>query len=188
MMVNETLEVIRRRRSIRRYLAKQISGSEINQILEAAVFAPSAMNQQKWHFAVVQNKSVLSRMVQITRKNKLRSNISVLVKMAQEEDYHTYHGAPTVVIVSGEEQTKFVELDCAMAAQNIALAAESMGIGSCIMTSAGLLFASVEGLEMKKELGIPKGYKHICSIALGYRMDDPCMVPPRNREVFSNVQ
>ena len=184
-MINETLEVIRRRRSIRQYLSKQISDSELDAIMEAALFAPSAMNQQKWHFAVVQKKSVISRMVQIARANKLRSNVSFLVKKAQEEDYHTYYGAPTVIIVSGEEQTKFVELDCAMAAQNIALAAESMGIGSCIMTSAGFLFASAKGMEMKKELGIPDGYRHICSIALGYKMDDPCTVPPRNREVFS---
>jgi nitroreductase len=185
---NETLEVIRRRRSIRQYAAKQISDSEMNTILEAALFAPSAMNQQKWHFTVVQKKSTLSKMVQIARENKLRSKISFLVKKAQEDGYHTYYGAPTVVIVSGEEQTKFAELDCAMAAQNIALAAESMGIGSCIMTSAGFLFASAKGMEMKKELGIPDGYSHICSIALGYKIDDQCTVPPRNREVFSYVR
>jgi nitroreductase len=127
-------------------------------------------------------------MVQITRENKLRSNISFLAKIAKEDNYHTYYGAPTVIIVSGDAQTKFVELDCAMAAQNIALAAESMGIGSCIMTSAGFLFASAEGIKMKKELGIPEGYRHICSIALGYKKNVQCTVPPRNREVFSYVR
>lgn len=188
MVNNETLEVIRRRRSIRQYQAKQISDEALDAILEAALFAPTAMNQQKWHFSIIQNKTVLAKMVRIARANKLNSNVSIMVKKAQEDDYHTYYHAPTVVIVSGEVESKFVRMDCAIAAQNIALAAESQGIGSCILTSAGFLFASAKGRDMKKELGIPEGYEHICSIALGYKVDEKITVPPRNREVFSFVR
>jgi len=187
-MNNETLAVIRNRRSIRQYNTRQITDSELNAILEAALFAPTAANQQKWHFTIVQSNAVLAKMDLITRENKLNSNIPMLVKSAGSDDYHTYYRAPTVVIVSGEQDAKFIEMDCAAAAQNIALAAESLGIGSCIMTSAGFLFASAKGQKMKKELGIPKGYEHMCSIALGYKEAENCTVPPRNRAVFSWVK
>ena len=188
IVINETLAVIHRRRSIRRYETRQIPDDKLNAILEAALFAPTAMNQQKWHFSVVQNKSTLEKMDRITRENKLNSNIAFIVKNAGRNNYHTYYHAPTVVIVSGDKQAKEIKMDCAAAAQNIALAAESLGIGSCILTSAEFLFASTSGRKMKKELGIPKGYDHICSIALGYKTAEKITVPPRNREVFSYLR
>lgn len=187
-MKNETLAVIHNRRSIRQYDTRQITDSELKSILEAALFAPTAMNQQKWHFTIVQSSAVLAKMDLITRENKLNSDIPMLAKSAASDDYHSYYRAPTVVIISGEQGAKFIEMDCAAAAQNIALSAESLGIGSCIMTSAGFLFASAKGRKMKKVLGIPKGYEHMCSIALGYKETENCTVPPRNREVFSYVK
>jgi nitroreductase len=187
-MSNEVLEAIKKRRSLRQYAARQISDSELKAILEAALFAPTAMNQQKWHFAVVQKKSVLAKMDRIARENKRNSNIPFLVKSTEQADYHTYYRAPTVVIVSGEQQAKSIKMDCAAAAQNIALAAESLGIGSCIMTSAGFLFASAKGQAVKKELGIPDNYEHICSVALGYSAGNRPSAPPRNREVFSYIK
>ena len=188
MVINETLRVIKLRRSIRRFDSRQIPNDALNAILEAGLFAPSAMNQQKWHFSVVQNKAMLKKMVQITKANKIDSNISFLVQKATSNDYHTYYHAPTVVIVSGDQQAKFIMFDCAAAAQNIVLAAASLGIGSCIMTSAGFLFASEEGCAMKKDLGIPDGYAHMCSIAMGYGQGDHPATPPRNKEVFSFIK
>jgi nitroreductase len=185
--MNEVIATIKERRSIRQYDTRQISSKDLDAVLEAALFAPTAMNQQKWHFCAVQSKAVLKRMVQITRQNKLDSDVPMLVRAAESTDYHTYYGAPTVVIVSGEKGARFAAFDCAAAAQNIVLAAQSLGIGSCILTSAGFLFASGEGEAMQKELGIPKNYEHICSIALGYNGGEKPIAPPRNREVFSHI-
>lgn len=186
--MNETLNVIKRRRSIRQFDARPISDDALHAILEAALFAPNAMNQQKWHFSVVQNKRMLRKMVQITKANKLDSNIAFLIEKARGDDYHTYYHAPAVVLVSGDQQAKFIMFDCAAAAQTIALAAASLGIGSCIMTSAGFLFASEQGRDMKKDLGIPEGYEHVCSIALGYNRGDWPVAPPRKKDVFSFIK
>lgn len=187
-VINATLKIIHQRRSIRRFDARQIKTDDLSTILEAALSAPNAMNQQKWHFSVVQNKAVLKKMVQITQANMLNSDIPFLIQKAGSKDYHTYYNAPTVVIVSGDQQAEFIMFDCAAAAQNIALAAASLGIGSCIMTSAGFLFASEQGRAMKKDLGIPDGYEHMCSIALGYLKGDCPAAPPRNKEVFSFIK
>jgi nitroreductase len=189
MITNEIISVIKKRRSIRQFDSRQIPADALSAILEAALYAPSAMNQQKWHFSVVQNRTLLKKMVQITRTNKLNSDIQFLIEKAGSDDYHTYYHASTVVIVSGDQQAKFIMFDCAVAAQNIALAAASLGIGSCIMTSAGLLFASEEGRGMKKELGIPDSYEHVCFIAMGYNKGQWPVAPPRNKkDVFSLIK
>jgi len=61
--MNETLKVIKRRRSIRAYRPQQIADQELEAILEAAIWAPSAMNQQKWHFTVIQTRTCCRRLL-----------------------------------------------------------------------------------------------------------------------------
>lgn len=185
--MNETIKVIKNRRSIRKYKAEQITDSELQQILECALYAPNARNQQMWHFTVIQNKDMLDRMVGIIRENILNSGIEFLIERASAPDYNTFHNAPTVVLVTGDEKVKFVQFDCGAAAQNIALAAKSLNIGSCIMTSSVFVFASEKGNELKKELGIPDGYNHICAIALGYRDGENPDAPPRNKNVVNYI-
>lgn len=187
-MINEILEVIRQRRSIRFYDSRQVTEEALSAILETALFAPTAMNQQKWHFSIVQSKSVLAKMDRIVKENKQGSKISYFVKNIEEKDYHSYYQAPTVVVISGEKKARFVEIDCGAAAQNMTLAAESFGIGSCIMTSSEFLFHSMEGQAMKKILGIPEGYEHVCCVTLGYKRSEKIAAPPRNREVFSYIR
>ena len=60
--MNETIEVIKRRRSIRKFKPKQIPDEYLQEILECAILAPNARNQQKWHFIVIQNKETLDKM------------------------------------------------------------------------------------------------------------------------------
>jgi len=185
--MNETINVIKSRRSIRKYIEKQIKDSDIQTILDCATHAPSAMNQQKWHFTVIQNKVMLNRMVDIIKENIMNSGIEFLIGKASEDDYHTFYHAPTVILVTGDEKTRLIEFDCGAAAQNIALAAKSLNIGSCVMTSSGFLFASEKGNRLKKELGIPNGYKHVCAVSLGYQDEDP-VAPPKDKGVINYVK
>jgi nitroreductase len=186
--MGETINVIKARRTIRKYKTKQISDSEIQQILDCAIYAPNAMNQQKWHFTVIQNKNMLNRMVEIIKENIINSGIEFLIGKASAPDYNTFYNAPTVVLITGDEKTRFVEFDCGAAAQNIALAAKSLNIGSCVMTSSVFLFASEKGNQLKKELGIPNGYNHIGAVALGYQEGDDPDTPPRNKGVINYVK
>jgi nitroreductase len=188
MKMNETLIVIKNRRSIRKYKAKQIGDAELKAIIEAALYAPNAMNQQRWHFTVVQNKAMLDRFVSIIKENIQNSGIEFLIERVKAPDYHTFHHAPTVVLVSGDGKAKFMEISCGAAAQNIALAAASLNIGSCVMTSPEFLFASDKGNALKKELGIPDGYNFICSIALGYNDGDIPVTPPRDKKVINYIK
>jgi len=186
--MNEFIRIICSRRSIRQYQTKQIADADLNQILDAAIAAPSAMNQQKWHFTVIQDKVMIDRMVTVIKENMSNSGNDMLARRASVPGYHTFHNAPTVIIISADEKAKFVQIDCGTAAQNIALAAESLLLGSCIITSSSYLFASAKGEELKKNLGIPSNYTHVCSVALGYREGPSPVAPPRNDKVINYIQ
>jgi nitroreductase len=186
--MNETLTVIKTRRSVRQYEAKQITDSEIQQILDAAIYAPNARNQQMWHFTVIQNTALIDQMVDIIKENLMNSGIEFHIGRASAPGYHTFYHAPTVVLVTGDEKAQFVQFDCGAAAQTIALAAKSLGVASCVMTSSGFLFQSEKGNALKKEFGIPDGYNHVCAVALGYQDGKDPEVPPRKKEVINYVR
>jgi nitroreductase len=185
--MNETLEAIKNRRSIRKYRAEQIGDAELKAIMEAAINAPSAMNQQKWHFTVIQNREMLARLADIIQQSMLKSPIPFFVERAKSPGFNVFYRAPTVIIITADEKAHFTEFDCGAATENIAVAAESLNLGSCVIGLTSHLFASEKADEIKKELGIPEGYKFIISIALGYKDISP-PVPPKNRDVINYIK
>jgi nitroreductase len=186
--MNETFRVINSRRSIRKFKKDQIANSVLQDIVNTGLYAPNAMNQQKWHFTVIQNKALIDRMVSIIKQNIMKSGIEFLIQRASSPDYHTFHHAPAVILISGDEKTPFLQVSCGAAAENIALASESLNIGTCVITSSVFLFASEENQALKKELGIPEGYNHICTIALGYKDGEIPSAPPRNKDVINYIK
>ena len=186
--MNETLQTIYNRRSIRKYKSDPIPAAELKEILTAAINAPNAGNRQQWHFTVIQNKAVLDRVKAVMKENMLNSGLDFMVKRASEPGFVAFFDAPVLVIISGDEKSKFGGIDCGAAAENIALAAESLNIGSCLMTSSEFLFASEKGTDLMKELGIPEGYKHVCAVTLGYKDGENPPAKPRNQEVINYIR
>jgi nitroreductase len=186
--MNETVNIIKNRRSIRQFKDDQIPDPELQNIMECAILAPNAMNQQKWHFSVIQSKDFLKKMIDITRENMINSGVEFLAGRARDPNFNPYFNAPTVIFVTAEENTRFSQTDAALAAQNILIAAESYNIGSHIMTSTEFLFASEKGKAIKKEMGIPEGYTHVCAIVLGYREGEPPAARPRNKDVITYIK
>lgn len=185
--MNETIRVIKSRRSIRKFKTVQIPDSELQEILECAILAPNARNQQKWHFTVIQDKTMLNKITGIMKENMINSGIEFLASRARDSGFDPFGNAPTVILITADKTSRFVEIDCAAAAENIMIAAESLGIGSHVMTSTELIFTSEKGRELKKELKIPEGYEHICTIALGYKDEEPQM-RPRRKDVITYIK
>lgn len=186
--MNETLEVIANRRSIRKYKPEQITDKELQQIMEAAILAPSARNQQKWHFTVVQKREIIDEMARIIKSNALNSSEEYAARFMSDPEYHVFFHAPTVILVSHITGGHFIEVDCGMAMQNILLAAESLGIGSCVIGFSRFLLASQVGIDLLKELGMPEGYTHLSAVALGYPDGPHPAMPPRNRDVVNYIK
>ncbi|MEM4701272.1 MAG: nitroreductase family protein [Candidatus Bathyarchaeia archaeon] len=121
------------------------------------------------------------------KESMLNSGIDFLAERAKDPNFNPFWNAPTVILITADKTARFAEIDCALPAENILIAAESLGLGSLIMTSTELLFASEKGRELKRELGIPEGYEHVCVIALGYKDENP-QPKPRRKDVINYVK
>jgi nitroreductase len=149
---NAVVGAIMSRRSIRSYKPEQIKDEELNLILEAGINAPSAMNRQSWEIRVVQTPEILSRFDSMTYK------------------------APTVIVIAGNA-TLFSPIDCGLLGENILLAAESLGIGTCVIGGIVRFFDTPAGVETIKKLDLPEGYKPLYAIATGYKNEAPAAKP-----------
>jgi nitroreductase len=103
------------RRSIRKYKTDAIDEKSIRQIVEAAMFAPTARNLQPWHFIIVDDRSILNKIM----------GIHPYVSMLEN--------APIAIVVCGDTSISqdYYQIDCAAATQNMLLAAKELGLGSC---------------------------------------------------------
>lgn len=186
--MNEVIATIRRRRSIRSYRPEQIPENELQVILESALYAPSATNQQRWHFVAVQNGDLLRKIAEAARENILASGIAPLVERAKNPDFNVFYNAPTVIFIFVDRNARFATIDAALAAQNMLLAAESLNLGSCIMALPEFAFASEQGKRLKEELGVPRDYTYVCTVTLGYKAKENPSPPPRRRDVITYIR
>lgn len=188
MITNEILETIKKRRSIRSYRAEQITEAELQAILEAGAYAPSAMNQQLWHFTVIQNQALLDELNQSAKEAAARSDNEHVQKLGRNEKYNIFHGAPTVVLISGRADALLTEADCAAAAENMLLAAESLNLGACWVNLTVFAFAGEKGMQFKQQLGLPEGYTPYYSVILGYKESETVYVPPRKGKPINYIR
>ena len=173
-MANETLETIRRRRSTRAYLPKQVADEEVQAVVEAGLCAPSG-GGGAWHFTVVQNAKLIGRMDRAAKLYASACGLPWLEQLGKDEAFHSVYHAPTVVLVSGDEQNICAVPDTAAATENMLLAAESIGLGACWGYFVTQCFLGGEGDALRQELSIPAGYTVYTSVMLGYRAGE---VPP----------
>ncbi|MBP2646140.1 MAG: drgA 1 [Firmicutes bacterium] len=184
-MSNDTLKTIKSRRAIRSFGDEQIKDSDLETLLEAARYAPSAMNRQSWHFTVIQNKELLKEMNSVGKKDAIHTAPDFMKEKMKSDTFSFWHGAPTVIIVSGADDNRFTCADCALACQNILLAAESLGINTCWINSGLMLFEGPSGQSFKERLSIPAGYTPLYSVAIGYIKGDKPSAPERKTDVVT---
>jgi nitroreductase len=154
----DALEAIKQRRSIRQFTEQAIERELLEQILDAARWAPTAGNQQRWRFIVVTDPTV-KEMVRKVSPGIFAMPAAFIVICAE--------AAPDAS--DWDERTYLA--DCSIAAQNIMLAAHALGLGSCVALS----YARSAVQEI---LDIPDQVKPELVITLGYPVEDP-VPPPR---------
>lgn len=185
--MNETIKTILNRRSIRAFQDEQIKPEELQLILQAGQFAPSTMNEQPWHFTVVQNKELLHKINEACKGILAKSGNKVFEESIKDENFSVFYHAPTFILISGDEKAMLPQIDCALALQNLFLSAESLGIGSCWIHAVANLFTTKAGDTLKEALGIPTGYTPYCAGAFGYKAMDP-PAPPRKENIVSIIK
>ena len=100
--MNETLQTIKARRSVRAYTEQQVSAEDLNLILEAAAYAPNGMHLETWHFTAIQNKEVLKELNDKIKGAFAKSDNPHTRERGHSQTYCCYYHAPTLVIVSNE--------------------------------------------------------------------------------------
>lgn len=186
--MNETLKNIRNRRSTRAFLPEQLKDEEMQNIIESGIYAPSATNKQPWHFTVIQSKDMIDRLSDAFKIIASKSDNEYIRRFADNERFHVFYKAPTVVLVSGEEKNEYASVDCAAAVENMLIAAESLEIGSCWIGLIAYLLNSEEAREFVKELGIPEGFKQIHAICLGYKKIIITTAPARKENTVNYIK
>jgi nitroreductase len=177
--MNDILDIIKRRRSVRSFKPDQIADSEIAAIIEAGAYAPSGRGDQSWHFTVVQNAELLHEISEAVKRIYASLDNPFLQSQGKNEKYHLHYHAPTVIVVSGDKEALLPELDCAVCVQNMLLAAESLNLGSCWISGINLLADIAEGAPVLEKLNIPAGYKPHFQVALGRKENENPKAAPR---------
>lgn len=151
----EAMEALLTRRSIRSYTDQSIPDGIMEDLLEAAMAAPSAGNQQPWHFVVTEDRS----------------------RMEAIASYHRYaqmlNDAAAAVLVCGDTRdAKHVDYwvqDCSAATQNILLAAHAVGLGAVWLG----IYPNAERVQRTSALfDLPDGVLPLCCIAMGYPAEE----------------
>lgn len=190
-MMNELIETILHRRAIRRYEETQIKEDVLQQILQAGLYAPSAGGRQGVIFAVSQNKTVNERLGRIKRANskpKMATETSYVSKeqpsIADDPTIkNAFYDAPTVITLFAPKNFLFAAEDCAVAAENMMLVADSLGVGSCYIGAGWTAFADPYGQEILQKWGIRKDYYAVMQLLLGYpREEDNHPIPKARHE------
>ncbi|MDF2502518.1 nitroreductase [Clostridium sp.] len=186
--MSEALRNLLERRSVRAFKSEQIKDEELQQILEAGKYAPSAANQQSWHFTVIQNKEVLQKINDVTKAVFGKSGNKIYEERTKAKDFSVFYHAPTYIIVSADEKAIAPVADSALALGNLFLAAEALGIGSVWIHAVNFLYTTEEGKALFKELGIPDGYIPYGSGAFGYNAGEKPKAAPRRQETVNIIK
>jgi len=187
--MNPVIEVIKKRRSIRAYESKPIPRDIINTIIEAGNQAPSAGREeegseeylfQPWRFVVVEDPTFKQQLVETAMpiwkrfidtieetQPKLYENIMRLYQLKPEPKDMVYHSAPVILFIIGPKANA---VSCALACENIMLAATSLGLGSCYV---GFGMMVTGNTEIVQALELTDGERIYGPIVLGYPKDDP---------------
>jgi nitroreductase len=171
LTLNAVIEVIKSRRAIRSFEDKPVPESAIQTMLEAATYAPSAINIQPWKFTLITNKDAMKHLSDTAKPALLRmlpdvgdEGLAGIKKQLTNPQYNIFYNAPLLIFVSGVK-SPYAIYDCSMAAQNMMLAAYTLGIGSCwIGTAVGL----ANDPKVKAELGVPEDHEVHAAIIFGY--------------------
>lgn len=168
--VNQVVETILARRSVRKYKPQPVEREKMQTIVECGVNAPNAMNRQPWEIRVVDNPDFINGVTELYKKEQPEA--------AEDPNFkNMFRNAPTVVFVGRDVQSGSAEFDCGLLSENMMLAAQSMGIGSCCLGSPAAFMRSPAAAEYLKQLGFSEGYELLYCIAFGYPDEAPAAKP-----------
>lgn len=172
--MNEVIEMMKTRRSIRKFKPEALPEELIEQIAEAGTYAATGKNLQSLIIIAVTNKQLRDSISEMNRKIG-----------GWQEGFDPFYGAPAMLIVLADKNVPTAVYDGSLVMGNLMLAAHSLGVGSIWIHRAKEEFESEEGKAILAELGITGDYVGIGHCALGYiDGEEPKAAPRKENWVY----
>jgi len=186
--MNQIIQNMLDRRSARAFQTQQLKEEELQLILTAGLSAASANNSQPWHLTVIQDQEILNWIVEKNKDKMRQSENPEVVQRANDPNTHNFYHAPTVVILSADQNRVYGKPDCANVATQMSLAAHSLDIGSCYVASFMQAFTGEQMQQLIEKVKIPQGYQPFLSLALGYCKGEPSAAKPRKDNTVTYIR
>lgn len=148
------------RRSVRKYTAEQVSDAQLDAVMEAGLYAPTAKNNQKPVMVAVRDKAT-------------RDRLSEMNAAVMGVDFDPFYGAPCVIVVLADPAFPTWIDDGSLVLGNLMNAAHALGLGSCWINRARECFDTPEGKELLKAWGLPETYRGVGNCILGFPAETP---------------
>ena len=154
-METNILDTIKTRRSCRKYTTEQISDDELNQVIEAGLYAPSGHGQQDPVIVAVQDE-------------EMKQMLTAMNAAVMGVTCNPFYDAPTYILVFASADNKNAFQDGSCVLENMMLAAHALGLGTCWINREHEMFATEEGKELMKTMGLKEGLIGIGALSIGH--------------------
>ena len=178
-------EAIYTRRAVRDFTTEPVDETTLRLLIDAAIQAPSAVNQQPWLFCVVRDKAMLDLISRKSKAHMLSTTPAALLSHHFEEilsdtKFDIFYRAPALILISSVAESPWAVENCALAAQNLMLTARAAGLGTCWIGFAETWLRTGEG---KAALGLPPSCVPVAPIIVGHPKTEPPAVPRKAAEI-----
>jgi len=164
--MNETLKNINERYTCRDFKDTPVSQQQLDELVKAALSSPSAMNLQPWHVIFVTDKAIVDELDKEGMDILSAAEDKSMYERMMSRGGKMFYNAPCLAIVLSDG-TKWGTLDSGILCQNLVLAAESMGLGTCIVGMAGISLNGPKAEEYAKRFNFPEGHSFAIGVLVG---------------------
>lgn len=172
--MNEVIKNMQERRSVRKYLPRQVEREVLEEILAAGYASHNAGNRQQLRLVVSQDPEVNEHIgrahsILIGKFNHFGPSVKLEDADFSAPDLRSaFHNAPTVLMLFGPRNFYFTDADGYIFAENVCLAARSLGVGSCIVGEVLDAFSDDYGRDLLHKWAIPEAHRSVAFVTLGY--------------------
>lgn len=171
-------ELLRHRRSIRDYGDRDVPLKIVETIIKESCLAPSSGNGQPWKFIIVNNRAVIKRLSDESKRNLLAdlednpdSPSRNYEPILRDPNFNVFYNAPCLVYILGHKDYRSLLVDCALAASYFMFSSVAKGLGTCWIG----LGKNIRDPELMSQIGLPHDHEIVAPVIVGY----PRNIPPK---------
>ncbi len=183
-------ELLNKRRSIRDYEDMAVSLDLVEEIIRDSCFAPSSGDGQPWRFIIVNNKEWVKKLSDESKRNILSyielnpdAPLKKYESTLRDKHFNVFYNAPCLVYIGGSERVRSLQVDCALAACYFMFSAAAKGLGTCWVG----LGTSIQDLEIRGQIGMPKDYRIVAPVIVGYPRNIPGRPDERKAQILNVI-